>query len=465
MAVGLGSGTAEAHAPGVSPLVAFLVKERSQAERAAWLVGALAAATLITVLRLNLGLGTSGVPLVFFLPAIIVVTLVAGWEYGFASLLLSIVIVWFAFLPPAFTFHIPPRPQAVTFVLWSLVSVPLITLAYFLRASLQLLIRSESRYRQIASVTSDLVWLTDAESNIQRPHPNWSRVTGLEWPAYRGQGWLNAVHEEDRGKLEPVAGDDHHAAEFRLWDASAGDWRWYRSRAVALKGPDGRTEEWIIAMSDVHDGKLAHERSEMMIGEARHRLKNLVTIIDALAKSSRQRGGEPSAELEAFLKRFLGRLHALGAAADLVLAGHHLSVDIGTMIRATLAPFLEENVNRFTIDGPEIQLGEPTGGTLALAMHELATNAIKYGALTAHDGRVSVTWTCAPVPDGERVVIEWKEHGGPPPKVPEKEGFGTRMIKSVPSREKNGEVTIQYPPDGIYCRIEFTQAARQDEAA
>ncbi len=152
-----------------------------------------------------------------------------------------------------------------------------------------------------------------------------------------------------------------------------------------------------------------------MIGEARHRLKNLVTIIDALAKYSKQRNAEPSAELDAFLKRFLGRLHALGAAADLVLAGQHQYVEIGPLIRATLAPFLEERAQRFRIEGPDVTLSEATGGSLALAIHELATNALKYGALTVPDGYVTIGWRGTDMPEGERIAIDWKEHGGPVP--------------------------------------------------
>ena len=458
MARSSGGTAAVGEAPGPSRFVLFLVKPRSQAMRMIWLVGALATATLVTMLRLHLGLGPSGVPLVFFLPAIIVVVLVAGLEYGFAALALSFAIVWFAFIPPPFTLQIPPRPQAITFALWSLVCVPLVALAYALRASLQLLLRSEQRYRQLVSVTSDVVWVTDGAGNVRQAHPSWTRVTGMEWPSYQNHGWLRAVHEDDRAILNPTGPDGYHSVEFRLWDKTAGDWRWFRSRAVALNGPDGEIEEWVTTMRDAHDAKLARERSELMMGEARHRLKNLVTIIDALAKSSRQRGSSDNPDLEAFLKRFLGRLHSLGAAADLVLAGQHLSVDIGAMIRATLAPFIEENANRFRIDGPAVQLSEPTGGGLALAVHELATNAIKYGALSAPDGRVSIIWSCVRVTDGERVTIEWKEHGGPAPVAPEKEGFGSRVIKSVPAREKNGEVIIEYRPDGLYCRISFVKA-------
>jgi len=441
--------------PAVSSFALFVIRPRTHLSRAVWLVGALAIATLITALRLQLGLGTSGVPLVFYLPAILAVTLVAGWEFGVAALVLSIAIVWYVFIPPVYSLGIS-QPQIVTLALWSLVSGLLVATAHSLRVSLQASLRNEMRYRRLMAVISDIVWVTDAEGRVREAHPAWTRATGQAWPDYRGLRWADAVHEEDRLKLMPDPAADNHLADFRLRDAS-GDWRWYRGRAVALRGPGGEIEEWITAVRDVHESKLARERDEIVIGEARHRLKNLVTIIDALAKNSRRRGAEPNLELEAYLKRFLGRLHALGAAADLVLAGQHQYVEIGAVIRAALAPFMEENAESFRLNGPDLTLSEATGGSLALAIHELATNAIKYGALTTQEGLVTIDWAT----EGDRVTIAWKEHGGPVPVPPAREGFGGRVIKSVPAREKNGEVIVEYPPDGLYCRIAFTKVSAQ----
>jgi PAS domain S-box-containing protein len=449
-------------ASATTPLVLFLVRPRPQAMRLAWLVGALAVATLVTALRLEMGLSSSGVPLVFYLPAIMVVTLVAGWEYGTASLIASVALVWFIFVPPAYTFGPMSRSQAVTLALWAVVSVLMVALAHFLRGSLISSLRNEARYRRLASLISDIVWMTDGDGNVREPNAAWSRVTGMQWPDYGGRRWANAVHEDDRGQLMPTDGARTHMADFRLRDAESGDWRWYQSRAVALRGPGGDIAEWITALRDIHESKLAKERDELMIGEARHRLKNLVTIIDALAKYSKQRNAPPNAELDAFLKRFLGRLHALGAAADLVLAGQHQHVEIGAVIRATLAPFLEEKAQRFRIDGPDVTLSEATGGSLALAIHELATNALKYGALTAPDGYVTIGWKGTDMPEGEHVCIEWEEHGGPAPHQPEREGFGGRVIKSVPAREKNGLVTLEYRPEGLYCRMEFVKNTKKD---
>ncbi|HEY1632480.1 MAG TPA: HWE histidine kinase domain-containing protein [Rhizomicrobium sp.] len=456
---GIPGGTAAGgDEPAASALALFLIKPRAQATRAAWLAGMLALATFITALRLQLGLGTSGVPLVFYLPAILAVTLIAGWEYGVAALVLSIATVWYIFIPPPFSFGLS-QPQSVTMALWSFVCVLLVWTAHSLRLSLQAALRNEMRYRRLIAVISDMVWVTDGSGRVREAHPAWTRVTGQAWPDYRGLRWADAVHEEDRAKLMPDPSADNHLADFRLRDPS-GDWRWYRGRAVALRAPDGEIVEWITAVRDVHESKLARERDEIVIGEARHRLKNLVTIIDALAKNSRRRGAEPNAELEAYLKRFLGRLHALGAAADLVLAGQHQYVEIGAVIRSSLAPFIEENAERFRLGGPDITLSEATGGSLALAIHELATNAIKYGALTTQEGVVSIDWKI----EGDRVTIEWKERGGPAPVPPAREGFGGRVIKSVPAREKNGEVVVEYPPDGLYCRISFTKVPGLSEA-
>ena len=127
---------------------------------------------------------------------------------------------------------------------------------------------------------------------------------------------------------------------------------------------------------------------------------------------------------------------------------------------------MEERAERFVLSGQELYLSEETGGTLGLALHELATNAVKYGALSIPDGAVGFTWTVTRREDGqERIVLEWKEHGGPPPTAPAREGFGTRLIRAVPARERGGKVEIRHDPDGFYCRISFLRPINGPQAA
>jgi PAS domain S-box-containing protein len=466
-----GKGAARGHmsapATGLNmpDFIAFISREHGWALKCAWFIVTLIVATLLTVFRVQLGMSAGGIPLLFYLPAIILVTLTCGLRFGIVSLVLTVVFVCYVFLPPAFGFGPLSHTQIVTLSLWTIVSGFLIAISYFLRVSLQQLSRSEARYRKLVGVTSDIVWVTDSEGNVESPNDAWSRITGMAWPDFSRRRWLKSIHEDDRMTLMPlnVNADEAHQVEFRLWDSKANDWRWFRSRAVAIYGAQGKITEWITAMRDVHEPRLARERTNIILGESRHRLKNLITIIDALAKSSAKNiGANP--DTDAFLKRFLGRLHALSAAADLALAGNNKFIELSAVVQATLVPFAEGQ-HHIKVSGPSLILRQETGGGVALAIHELATNALKYGALSSPNGSVSLTWDVITVPDGERVTIIWQEHGGPAPAKPEREGFGTRVIRAAPARERDGKVDFEYPADGFLCRIAFTQTKQADESS
>jgi two-component sensor histidine kinase len=278
-------------------------------------------------------------------------------------------------------------------------------------------------------------------------------LAGIGWVPHSGEVWLASVHPEDRTYWPIPGSDEPQRAEVRLKDEQ-GEWRWHRLRATPIHDASGNVREWIGTLHDIHEQKLMSEHRDLVIEELRHRLKNLVTVIDALAKNSR-RPQEDEPGVANFLQRFLGRLHALGTAGDLVLAGNRVSIEANALVKATLAPFITENAQRIHVGGPSIMLSEDFGAGLGLAVHELATNAIKYGALSVPDGHVSFTWTVTRDGDAQNIAFEWKEQGGPAPTPPKKPGFGMRMIQHVAVREKSGRVDIDYPPDGLLCRIGF----------
>ena len=168
------------------------------------------------------------------------------------------------------------------------------------------------RYRRLLSAMSAAVTVSDARGRIERPHPELGKLIGLDWPDYRGSRWLSSIHPDDRKLLlppMPFKDVTLQRAEIRLKNPKSGDWRWHLMRAVPLLGDDGEVEEWISILTDIHERKLGLEQRDMMVGEARHRLKNLMTIIDSMVKSSAPR--KRDAAVEAFQKKFLGRLHAL----------------------------------------------------------------------------------------------------------------------------------------------------------
>ncbi len=379
----------------------------------------------------------------FFFPAVMIAALFGGLEFGVPALVITIAIsgVYFTRGDATFAFAAAAAVQ---------VAVAAVLRQFFSESR-----RWGVRYRKLVTAISSATSLSEADGRIERPQPELGRLLGMPWPTYRGMRWLDAVHPEDQAQLPPASALDDNAlyrAEVRLKDPATGDWRWHLIRATPLLDDSGEVAEWISILTDIHPRKLAEQRRELLLGELRHRLKNLMTLIQAIARSSQPQGDRT---VEEYLEKFFGRLYALEAAGEQVIAQDRPVIETGGVIRATLAPFTSDAAERIAIGGPRCLLTEATGGALALGIHELATNAIKYGSLSVSKGTVSVAWQCEDTTDGERVVIDWTERGGPTPMKPNREGYGSRVIRFVPARERNGKVDIDYAPEGLHCRISF----------
>ena len=412
---------------------------------------------IVTGISALLGGALAGAAFTAYFPALLIVCLACGWEAGVITLLASVMLGYTLFLRPGSHLYVPAFGEVASIVLFLLAGGLVVVVTTALRAALRKLRHAEGRYLKVVTVASSLLCETDASGRVREVQPGWSEVTGQAWPDYEGFGWQKAIHPDDHAGMRPPNTSDaikFHQSDVRLWSQEHNDWRWHSARAVPLANASGEIEGWITALNDIHESKIARANQELIIGEHRHRLKNLVTVIDSLANWSRPRG---NANIDAFLKKFLGRLHALGSVGDQVLAADWKALDAGAVIRAALDPFMDGNATRFRIGGPPLSLNEQTAGSLALAIHEMATNALKYGALSATDGVIDVKWSNAAADEGRRVSVEWIENGGPPAEKPEHEGFGMRLIRFVPAREKDGDVQMAFEPTGFRCRIAFTQ--------
>lgn len=411
--------------------------------------------TATAILKIQLGAHTIGFSAAIFFPVILFCALFSGWPYGIAAWIGCTAIAWL-------TVRVRTAGTDVGVAVFALSGAIQVAMAALARA--MLLDREILRHRllKLVDASQGFAFVMDPKGRPAEPHPRWSALTGMEWDSYRDHGWLNAIHPDDR-KLFPLHGLPNEGkslvVELRIRDGANGGWRWHRLRTTPMLEPDGGIREWIGTLDDIHERRVESEKREIVVGELRHRLKNLMAIVEALAKYSAPRTGT-DAGVDDFLKRFTGRLHALTAASDLLLAGHTGAIEAGGVIRATLAPFMSDLSPRIRVEGPELQLSEEFGGGLALAVHELATNAIKYGALSVAQGSVSLVWSATTTPEGEHIVFAWKETGGPPAAPPAKEGFGTRMIKAVTARENTGAVTIDYEANGLHCRISFTRVKK-----
>ena len=204
---------------------------------------------------------------------------------------------------------------------------------------------------------------------------------------------------------------------------------------------------------DISERKRADERQQMLVGEMRHRAGNLAALINALANQSRP---ENSPEVDHYVERFLGRMRSVLSAGELVLASSSRTPDLADIARSALKPFTDTyGLSRITSSGPSLAISEQLGAGLALALHELATNAVKYGALSVEEGSVTLSWKITPQDSDNRVEIEWLERGGPEVRAPERPGFGTRVIRSTLSGAKDGTVSLDFAPHGLCCRLSF----------
>jgi two-component sensor histidine kinase len=186
--------------------------------------------------------------------------------------------------------------------------------------------------------------------------------------------------------------------------------------------------------------------------ELKHRVKNTISVVSAIASQTLRGKGQDAA-----LDAFHARLMAFGRAHDILTATSRTTAPIGEVVNDALTPY-RTGSGRFLLSGPDILLGSQQALSLSLAIHELATNAAKYGALSREGGHVDVVWRVDEVRGEPYFQFLWEETGGPPVRPPEKTGFGSQLIKRVLAGDFGGRVELSYEPPGFVCLLSAPQA-------
>ncbi|MBZ7926774.1 PAS domain S-box protein [Ensifer adhaerens] len=236
---------------------------------------------------------------------------------------------------------------------------------------------------------------------------------------------------------------------------------------------DGRSVDVLLSVSPIYDAygsivgasKLAHDitvRKEaerlqtVLVGELNHRVKNVFATVLAIA---RQTLGRSDATDAGEVQAFEARLVSMARAHDLLTHGNWERAELQAIINQAISPYSQE---RFVVSGPQIQVPPRMVVSLSLALHELATNAAKYGALSTGDGQVSIMWSLqAGTPT--RLTLRWQESGGPRVEQPSRKGFGSRLIQTLLAAELNGQVEISYHPAGLVCSVDAALKGGWDE--
>ncbi|RZK00572.1 MAG: PAS domain S-box protein [Novosphingobium sp.] len=201
------------------------------------------------------------------------------------------------------------------------------------------------------------------------------------------------------------------------------------------------------AQAEIANRKAAEDARELLLHEVKHRVKNTLATIQALASQTLKT--TPPSEKDAFISR----LHALSGAHDLLTLSDWQEIDIAALVQRSLAAFSIKGTPRVSVEGPEVRLSANKALLLTMVLHELGTNAVKYGALSAEHGRVSIAWRLAET-ERPTLRLEWRESGGPPVTVPTHRGFGSRMIAAA-LHGSDGHVAFDYRSEGLLLTLDL----------
>ncbi|KQT89027.1 sensor histidine kinase [Methylobacterium sp. Leaf466] len=192
----------------------------------------------------------------------------------------------------------------------------------------------------------------------------------------------------------------------------------------------------------------------LLVDELNHRVKNTLATVQSLARQSlRAATGEAAQEGRA---TFEARLFALASAHDVLTRESWASVDLADVVAAVIRPYRGGPAPRFALTGPEVRLSPRTALALSMAIHELCTNAAKYGALSTETGTVGIAWRVEPGGEGQELHLTWREEGGPPVSLPDRRGFGSRLIERGLAAELRGATEIRFEPTGVVCALSAT---------
>lgn len=218
---------------------------------------------------------------------------------------------------------------------------------------------------------------------------------------------------------------------------------WVHARKLVTFGIIDKKEvpiSGVVAVQNITKLKSSEEKVKLLLGEINHRAKNLLTVVQSIARMTARKG-----DLSTFVTRFSDRLTSLSANQDLIVENLWTDVVLEKLVQAHLQPFIENSGGRILIKGPSMKIHANAAQAIGMALHELATNAVKYGALSNVKGKVEVSWRRR----GQTLEMKWAESGGPKVKPPKETGFGEKVINQMAAQSLQGTVKLTYEPSGV----------------
>jgi PAS domain S-box-containing protein len=312
------------------------------------------------------------------------------------------------------------------------------------------LAESEKLLRTFADIVPQLLWSADAKGHVTWVNDRWAHFTGASAEESLRSGWMKFLHPDHVTRVKAAwAAAAEHGEEweetFPLRGAD-GRYRWFLSSARPLKDASGKAAQWFGANADITE-KIEHdEQVQVLMGEVHHRAKNMIAVVQGVVQRTIDR---EQAE------RLVSRLHALGRNLDLLTTRNWTGAPVGELIRSQLVSVGDLIGERVFVEGSGLDevIGRVAAEALGLTIHELATNATKYGALSNEAGKIVIRGEVERDGAEPTLVIEWLESGGPAVRAPTRKGFGSTMIDRNPRYAMSATVEYDYPETGFFWRL------------
>lgn len=315
------------------------------------------------------------------------------------------------------------------------------------RHSLEHQRKSDAEFRMLADSMAQLAWMADANGVAYWFNKRFYDYTGI------------TPDDVDSPKRQTLNHPDHAervSANFRRaietgqpWEdtfplrGKDGEYRWFLSRALPIHGDEGGIVRWLGTNTDITERLQAEEQRTLLINELNHRVKNTLATVQSLAMQTLKQDEHNKAALALFNSR----LAALSRAHDILTNENWKGAQLRQIVDQSVAPF--RTTDRIDVGGPDARVTPKQALALSIALHELGTNAMKYGALSDRSGRITLAWSV----DAGLLHMSWRESGGPEVAPPTRTGFGTRLIERSLANDLGGEARILYLPAGVVAQM------------
>lgn len=312
---------------------------------------------------------------------------------------------------------------------------------------------SEERFRMLAENISQFAWMAESDGHIFWFNKRWYEFTGFSDDDPIESNRRQVVHPDYRKQVvakynAAIAAGEDYEDTFPM-RGKDGEYCWFLSRAQPIRNERGHIVRWFGTNTDITEQREQSEQIRLLLMEVNHRSKNMLTTIQALARRS-------APDEEGFIARFEDRVQSLAINQDILVGREWREVPIDELVRLQLA-FIHDAPGEFRLDGPPLSLAPRAAEVIGMALHELATNSLKYGALSTETGSVDIGWSHGP--DGSGVQFWWRESGGPAVVRPQHNGFGMTLIRDVPQHNLGAEVSLHFHPGGVCWELTCDSSA------